>query len=221
MSDESLFREVDEEVRQDQFKKIWARYGNLIIGVALGIVVAVAGFQGWRYWQTKQSEAAGEVFATASNLISEGKPQEAQKLLESITHSGYGELARIKLAGTLANEGKVQEAVKIYDEVAASSSAETAFKDLARVRAGYLLVDTATPDELLKRLGDLDQETGPWRNPVREIIALAAWRTQNYAMADKYANLILADPDAQVGLRQRAQMLMDVLTPVLDKPKTP
>ena len=31
LSDESLFREVDEEVRQEQFKKLWARYGNAII----------------------------------------------------------------------------------------------------------------------------------------------------------------------------------------------
>jgi hypothetical protein len=33
LSDESLFREVDEEVRQEQFKKLWARYGKFVIGL--------------------------------------------------------------------------------------------------------------------------------------------------------------------------------------------
>ena len=34
MSDESLFREVDEEVRQERFKKLWERFGNYIIALA-------------------------------------------------------------------------------------------------------------------------------------------------------------------------------------------
>ena len=45
VSDESLFREVDEEVRSDEFKRLWQRYGNYITAVALGIVIAVAGFK--------------------------------------------------------------------------------------------------------------------------------------------------------------------------------
>ena len=58
MSDESLFREVDEEVRQEQFKKLWARYGNLIMGLCLLVIAGVAGFQGWTYWKLKQAQAA-------------------------------------------------------------------------------------------------------------------------------------------------------------------
>jgi len=61
VSDESLFREVDEEVRQDQLKKIWARYGNLIVAVCLALVAVVAGIKGWQYWQIRQSEQAAEI----------------------------------------------------------------------------------------------------------------------------------------------------------------
>ena len=70
MSDESLFREVDEEVRQDQLKKIWDRYGNIILAVCLAVIALVAGIKGWEYWQTKQAEAAAETYskgATARN----------------------------------------------------------------------------------------------------------------------------------------------------------
>ena len=42
MSDESLFREVDEEVRQEQYKKLWERYGNHIIALCLIVVAGVA-----------------------------------------------------------------------------------------------------------------------------------------------------------------------------------
>ena len=49
MSDESLFREVDEEVRQDQFKKLWTLYGSYFTALAVAVVLAVAGFKGWQY----------------------------------------------------------------------------------------------------------------------------------------------------------------------------
>ena len=58
MSEESLFREVDEEVRQDQLKKIWTRYGNLIVGVCVALIAVVAGIKGWQYWQVRQAETA-------------------------------------------------------------------------------------------------------------------------------------------------------------------
>jgi hypothetical protein len=77
-----------------------------------------------------------------------------------------------------------------------------------------------TPAELVTKLGDLDQDGNPWRNPVREIIAVAAYRTGDHQLADKYVNMILGDPAAAPGLRQRAQMMADLLLPLLDKPKS-
>ncbi|WP_374331743.1 tetratricopeptide repeat protein, partial [Aestuariivirga sp.] len=68
MSDESLFREVDEEVRQEQFKKLWARYGNAVIGLCVLVIIGVAGMEGWRYFQLKQSETAGDSFFSAVQL---------------------------------------------------------------------------------------------------------------------------------------------------------
>ena len=63
MSEESLFREVDEEVRQDQLKKIWDRYGNIIIAVCVAVIALVAGVKGWQYWQTKRAEAGAEAYS--------------------------------------------------------------------------------------------------------------------------------------------------------------
>ena len=84
MSDDSLFREVDEEVRQEQFKKLWARYGKFVIGLAILVILVVAGVEGWRYWQNKQSETAGDAFFSASKLAASGKAAEAVQQFESI-----------------------------------------------------------------------------------------------------------------------------------------
>ena len=88
MSDESLFREVDEEVRQEQFKKLWARYGKFVIGLAVMVILGVAGMEGWRYFQLKQSQEAGDSFFSAAELAAGGKAEDAVKQFESIGKTG-------------------------------------------------------------------------------------------------------------------------------------
>ena len=94
MSDDSLFREVDEEVRQEQFKKLWDRFGNLVIALGVLVILGVAGVQGWRYWQLKQSEAAGDSFFAAVQLASGGKAADAVKQFETIDKTGFADQVR-------------------------------------------------------------------------------------------------------------------------------
>jgi hypothetical protein len=215
VSDESLFREVDEEVRQDQAKAIWSKYGNLITAVAIGIVLAVAALKGWQYWQLKQSEGAGRVYLEALRLAADGKTDDALAALKAVNHSGYGALARVREATLLAKSGKTDDAVNAFDAIAADASADPTLRDLARVRAGYVLADTLKPDELLTRLGSLDTDTGPWRHSVREIFGLSAWRAGDYPMADRYMNAIVGDPESSAAQRQRATRMIQLLAPLL------
>lgn len=217
MSDESLFREVDEEVRQEQYKKLWDRYGNHIIALCFVVVAGVAGFKGWQYWQVKQSEAAGQAYFDALKTATGGKVDEAVQQLGAIGHGGYKMLAALRTAGLLAEQGKTAEAVKAFEAVAADGSADPALRDLASIRAVYLLADTMAPEDLQKRLAAFDVDGGQWRNEMREIVGIAAWRTKNYGLADKVMNEIVADPAAAPGIRQRAQVMIDLLTPLLPK----
>jgi hypothetical protein len=215
VSDESLFREVDEEVRQEQLKKLWDRYGNYIIALCAGVVIAIAALKGWQYWQLQQAEAAARTYGDALRLVSEGKRAEADTAFKAITHAGFARVAKLRRAANLAVEGKADEAVALYDEMAADSGAGPSARDLARVRAGYILADKLGPADLIGRLGALDNDQSQWRGAAREIFALAAYRTGDYTMADRYANAIIADGDVPLSLRQRAKLLLEVLTPLL------
>ena len=215
MSDESLFREVDEEVRQEQFKKLWARYGSAIIGACLVVVAGVAGFKGWQYWQVKQSETAAESFFSAVKLAGTDKAGEALKQFGAIGHVGYGALAKLSEAGVLVTQGNAAEAVKIYDAVAADAGASAPLRDLARLRAAIALADGATPTDLEARLKGFDVPGNPWRHAARDIMAAAYWKAGDTQSADKMVKAILADPEVPPGIRQRAQILGDLLIPAL------
>lgn len=43
MSD--IFQEVEEDVRRERYEKLWKKYGNYIIALAVLIVAGVAAFQ--------------------------------------------------------------------------------------------------------------------------------------------------------------------------------
>ena len=99
-----IFNEVDEEVRREQLKKLWERYGNLIIGLAILVVAAVAGWRGYEYWQSRKAAEAGASYEAALKLSDDGKHTEAEAALAKLAAqgtSGYRTLARLRDAAEL------------------------------------------------------------------------------------------------------------------------
>ena len=190
-----------------------------VIAAAVAVVVLVAGIKGWQYWQLSQSEKAARVYAEAVTKLEQGKTADADAAFAAIDHTGYAKLGNLRRAAALASQGKTDEAVALYDALANDQRSEQSIRDLARLRAGYALVDKLAPAELISRLGSFDNEQSPWRGLAREIFALSAYRTGDYVMADRYLNAIIADQGVAPQLRSRAQALLEVLTPMLSAKK--
>lgn len=214
MSDDTIFREVDEAVRQDQLKKLWERYGVFVVAAALLIVVAVAGYKGWIYWRAQQASEAGARFSGALQLAEEGKAEEARAAFEALAASGpagYRILARFQLAAAEAASGDKARAVAAYDELAADSSVEAILRDYARIRAAMLRVDDADMQEMQRRIGGLAVDNNPWRNAAHELLGLVAYRLGDEAAAETHFNSILSDAAASPGIRRRAEMMLALI----------
>jgi hypothetical protein len=212
MSD--IFREVDEDIRREQVKRLWDRFGPYVLGGAVLIVVLTAGYRGWEYWQGRQAAATGDRFLAALQLAGNGKHDEAIKALQGIIDNGsggYPVLARFRLAGEKALAGDKTAAVAEFDAIAADRSASTEEKNMARLRAALLLVDTASEADQQSRIGDLAATGNPWRYSAREILGLAAWRAGDYVAARKYFDDINSDQDSATDLRQRAQLMLALI----------
>lgn len=217
MSEESLFREVDEEVRREEIENIWNKYGSWIMALCLGVILAVGGLKGWQYWQKQQAEAGGAAYFQAIKLATDGKTQEAEKAFSALnsSHAGYGILASFKQAGIMAGAGKVKDAISAYDKIAANKAVDPTLKQLAQIKAAYLLADTASVKDMQDRMAAFDNATSPWRNTARELLAVTAYRAGDYALADRKLNEILADPQSTSGAKQRTRIFLSVLSPKL------
>jgi hypothetical protein len=205
-----IFNEVDEEVRREKLQQLWDRHQTLIIGAAILLVLLVGGWRLYEWYEAKQAAEAGTAFNSAMTLSTEGKHAEAEAAFAKVAQTGsanYRDLARLQAAGEIAQRD-AKAAVEAYDAIAADPRIAQTLRDLAAVRAGFLLVDTAPYEDIRRRLEPATAPDRAFRNSARELLALSALRANDTASAGKWFEMIVADPAAPPGLRQRIQMLM-------------
>jgi hypothetical protein len=208
-----IFQEVDEEVRREQLKKLWQRYGNYFIALCVLIVVGVGAWRGYQWWEAKQAAQSGAAFEQAITLAEAGKHQEAEAAFAKLAANGtagYRVLARLREAAELAGTDS-KGAIAAYDEIAADSSAGQVIRDLAAVRAGFLLADTAPYSEIRNRLEPLAAADRPFRHSAREILALSAWKSGDMTAARQWTDMIMTDPQTPAGARSRAEVLSELI----------
>jgi hypothetical protein len=213
MSDANFMREIEEEVRRERMEKLWKNYGHYIVGAAVLVVLAVGAWRGWQWYQARENARAGERYEQALTLAEAGKQAEAEQELAALSKdapAGYRILARLRLA---AETGKTSpaEGAKAFDAIAADTSADPVLRDLARLRAALLLVDSAPASEIESRVAPLTGAKAPFRNSAKDALALSYYRSGDRAKAAALYREIIADPEVTPALANRAQ-IMQALT---------
>ncbi len=215
MSDDSFIKEVDDDLRTDQFKSLWERYGIIVAGIAVAIILATAGFEGWKWWRAAQASKSGDLFLAALTQANDKKPDEALKSLEELEKSGFGSypvLARMRAATVLASKGDAKGAVAAFDAVAADTSVDQSIRDMATLRAALLLVDTGTYEDVAKRAEALTAEGNAMRHSAREALGLSAWKSDKFSEAQGFFQSIIDDKDAPRNIADRADLMLSVIT---------
>jgi hypothetical protein len=206
-------REVDEEYRRAQIAGIFKKYGNIIIGVLLLVVLGVGGWQFLQWRQKVAAETGAVAFENALKLSSEDKTAETETALAALASdlsNPYSVLARLRQAGEIAKRD-VAEGVKAYDAVAADQAVELELRNAARIRAAYLLVDTANVDDMTKRVADLAVPAGTWRNSARELLGLAHYKAGDFEKASPFFQEIATDLAAPQSMKSRADVIIEIL----------
>ena len=214
MSDDSFIREVNEELRKDQAKALWDRYGPIALVVAVLVVLGTAAFVGYEYWVETRANRSGDDFSQALQLANEGKNDEALGALQALEADGYGAypiLARMRAATVLAAKGDFKGAVAGFDEVSNDNSIPEALRDMARLRAALILVDKGSYADVSSRAEQLTNDTNTLRHSAREALGLSAWKEGRSADALKLFDQISSDDGASRNARQRATLLAELI----------
>jgi hypothetical protein len=214
MSDDSFIREVNEEIRQDQARALWDRYGPAALAAAVLVVLGTAAFVGYEYWTESRANRSGDAFSQALTLANEGKNDEALGALNQLEAEGYGAyplLARMRAATVLAAKGDFAGAVAGFDAVAADTSIPSSIRDMARLRAALILVDNGSYADVSARAEALTSDTNALRHSAREALGLSAWKEGRSSDALKLFEQIASDDGAPRNVRERATLLAELI----------
>ena len=185
MSEESLFREIDEDLRADRMRNLWRRFGPYIIGAAVAVVLLVAVNEGWSWWQQSNAARSSDALYVALDAAEAGDLDGAIAALATVEQTGsgkYPELAKLAEASYLSAQGKTDEAVAAYDEISSGSS-EIRLRELALMLGAFNLVDKGDVDGVQIRVGGLIATGSPFSALANEALGLAQYKAGNLEAA--------------------------------------
>ncbi len=213
MSD--IIEEVDEAYAQDQAMRWWKRLSPIVYGLVAVLIlgVAVNEFLQWRGSNAHKQEA--EAFYTARTALESNDYALAEALFEEIagSDSDYAELAGNYLAQTrlsgLGDKAAALEALK------ATAEGEGPLAEIARLKAGYLMADSSSLEELEAWLAPLSNSlSSPYAYLAQEVEAARAFSLGELETAEKRFNAIalaLEVPQALRGRAERALIAIDAI----------
>jgi hypothetical protein len=213
-NDETFFREVDEELRRDQFGSFWRQYGRL---VAIGLGVALLAFAAYLYWEhrrTEQAGLAGEQMSIALRSVSDNKPDAAKPILNQLGTSdidGYRAAAKLTSAALALDKHDDKAAVAQYAAIAADSEIAQPFRDLALIRQTAVEFDTLPAATVVDRLKPLAVAGNPWFGSAGELVAMAYQKMGKANLAGPLLAAMAKDKDVPETIRTRAMRLAGLL----------
>ena len=208
---DSLFREIEEDLRHERFAKLWKRYGNYVIAAVIAVVLSVAGFQGWRAYDIATRQSDGERFAEALTLAGDKQTQAAAEAFAGLAAdatAGYALLARFQEAALLAKRGGPATA---YADLARDPGVDAVYRDLAVILGAFHEMNGPGAGDLSARLAPLTADGNPWRHSAKELTAVLAARAGDRTKARALFTALAADATAPQGIRARAGEMLAIL----------
>ncbi len=211
---DSLLREVDEELRRERFEKLWERYGMYVVGAAVLLVAIVGGQQFWQQRQKSLAEETGAKYEAALKLVEAKKPDEAQKALNELIaggHKGYASLAQLQLAGLHLQADRPKDALAVFEALATSGSADADAKTFAALQAASLRLGEADFTEMQNRLKPLADGKSAWRFAAIELLGTAAYKAGKLDEARTILTPLLIDSQTPRAMLDRVQLVLGAI----------
>lgn len=218
---DEFLEEVEKDIRQERFEKLWHQYGQKIMIAFGAILLCACIYTFWKNHQAKQQQQYSEMFITAQSLVSQGKTTEALGMLEelaSTSHKNYQALADFTRASVYARLDTAEDqekAKKLYADLAQNNAIERYMRDFAQIQHIGMEMNNASADQLkhiVEQLEKLSTEDAPWRLMALEFKGIALKEQGETSKASDVFVSIAQDKNAPQGMRARAQMMLQGLS---------
>ena len=211
---ETFMREVDDDLRRDQMRDFFKRYGNWMI-LAVGLFLAASGGAiWWKQHQEQGSEKQVEQLAQTYKDIGAGDTTKAPQQLDQLSNDGSKAVrasAQFARAALALQQGNNKAATAIYKAIADDSSMPDPYRNAALIRQTALEFDQLQPQDIIIRLAPLAKPGEPWFGTAGEMTALAMLKQGKKQDAGQLFAAIAKDTSVPQTIRARASQVSATL----------
>jgi len=216
ISEDSPLTEYLTEQEQIELLKNWIKQYSLVI--IAGVLLAVAGISGWRYWQQRQNKTLNHASAVYDDMLtarvqsdSAATLVQADKLLGHYQSTVYGQMATLMEARTAVIKKNYSAAETKLGWVIDHSKIK-AIRQIARIRLARVLIAENKPQDGINTLQTVDDKS--FNGLIDEVKGDAYLAMKNTDQARQAYKLAISElPNAEV-IRPLLQMKYDNLAPL-------
>lgn len=216
-----LYDEIKEDVAAERYQALWARYGNILIAIALLIVISTGGVSWWNSYQENKIEEAGDTLFAAHVANRKGNTAEAIELYKTVldkgsVSQGAQEIAFLRIAAIHGADNNKKAMLEAYEQAINSDKISDSVKQLAAVLYSYNVLGQEEISQYdLDKIGlvienNLNLESS-WKYSVMEIKALYEIKKGNNSKAIEILNSLKSEADAPGSLKDRATAILSEL----------
>lgn len=147
--------DLEEQEQLDELKTWWKMYGNLVTGILVAVALAVAGWQGWNWWQRQQAVKASAVYSSLQTAAMQRDAKRARELagelIDKYSVTAYAGMGALLAAKIQVDAGDAQNA-RVQLAWAAENAKDPGLRDLARLRLATVMLDAKAYDDAMKQL---------------------------------------------------------------------
>jgi len=208
-----VFDQVEEELRSARYKRLAMTWLPVVGGVLLVALIAALAWWGWQTMETNKADKASIAYERGLESMGSNNTVGADAAFVQAAKEGngaYRSLALQQRAEIAVMAGKIPEAVAFLDD-AAKASRDSILADAARLKAVWLLMDTAPLADIEARLEPLTGDKRPYRAFAREALAMAQLQHGKTAEARAALVLLKSDLDTPPPVAERAGVAIDAI----------
>lgn len=147
--------DLEEQEQIDELKTWWKMHGNLVTAVVVAVSLVVVAWQGWNWWQRKQSADASILYSAMQQAVGMKDAKRSRdlagELIDKYSSTAYAGMAAM-LSAKAQDDGGDAKTARAQLIWAAENAKEEALRDLARLRLAATLLDDKAYDDALKQL---------------------------------------------------------------------
>lgn len=211
---DAFIREVDEDVKNDNFKELWKKYGAYIVAFVVIAVTAAVCFDRIKLWKIQQNQLKTENYMAAAQL--KENPEETLAALQKISTDEdniFADFAKLQIANVLLTQEKNDEALATLQALADDKNADRAVRDVALIKLASYKVDMISKAELEQLLQPVLTENTSWAPLANDLLAMAAIKEGDIETAKEIYGKILKTKDLPEEFKNKIQ---DMLTSISD-----